>query len=300
MYNYVQPTYLPVCERIIVIGDVHGDIFRLMHTLYDLNIVSRDMKWVADPPNTIVVQLGDQIDSLSRTNVTPWEVLPDTEVLIQMDNLDNIARSGGGRILSLIGNHEIMNFLGEFSYVSEKSKEKYDLETRQRMFRPGNRFASILAKRNIVLKIGPYLFCHGGILPQHLELVNGNIHVINECVRKILTNSSDISEMDVELFRRIAVEENSILWTRLYLSFSLSNPDLLNSLIDTVMNTTGSSAVFVGHNTVPRVVALSNTRVFLMDTGLSRAYGNEEYQVLEIRTDLNTMEPTYTLLTVKN
>ena len=158
MYNDVQPTYFPIVPRIVVIGDVHGDISRLMNILYKLKIISTDMKWIAEPANTIVVQLGDQIDSLNRGATVEWEVLPDIEVVLEMDKLDKIARNGGGRILSLIGNHEIMNFIGEYSYVSEKSKQVYDIEKRRKIFAPGSKISTILAKRNIIIKIGDYLF----------------------------------------------------------------------------------------------------------------------------------------------
>ena len=180
MYNDVQPTYFPIVPRIVVIGDVHGDISRLMNILYKLKIISTDMKWIAEPANTIVVQLGDQIDSLNRGATVEWEVLPDIEVVLEMDKLDKIARNGGGRILSLIGNHEIMNFIGEYSYVSEKSKQVYDIEKRRKIFAPGSKISTILAKRNIIIKIGDYLFCHGGLLPHHLDLVNNNLHIYND------------------------------------------------------------------------------------------------------------------------
>lgn len=297
MYNDVQPTYFPIVPRIIVIGDVHGDISRLLNMLYKLKVISPEMKWIAEPPNTIVIQLGDQIDSLNRGSQVDWEVLPDIEVVLEMDKLDKIARAGGGRILSLLGNHEIMNFIGEFSYVSENSKKKYDIEKRQKIFAPGNTISTILAKRNIVIKIGQYLFCHGGLLPHHLDLVNNNLHIFNENVRKILMTPNP-EQADKQLFFMSSLDPNSILWTRQYFELALTNEDLLNGIIDTVLARTDSKVIFVGHNTVPKITPVANMRVFLTDAALSRSYGNEQYQVLEILTDLQTNEPTYNVLCV--
>lgn len=297
MYNEAQPTNFPLVPRILVIGDVHGDISRLMNILYKLNIISHDMKWIAEPANTIVIQLGDQIDSLNRANPNQWEVLPDIEVMLEMDKLDKIARAGGGRILSILGNHEIMNFIGEFAYVSEKSKETYDIEKRRKLFAPGNKLSAILAKRNIIIKIGPYLFCHGGLLPHHLDLVNNNLHIFNENVRKILM-TPDPTQEDKQLFYMSSIEPNSILWTRQYFELGFTNEDLLNNIIDNVLERTESRAIFVGHNTVAKITPVANTRVFLTDAALSRSYGNEQYQVLEILTDLQTNEPTYNVFNI--
>jgi len=299
MYNDVQPTYFPITERIIVIGDVHGDIFRLMEALYILNIISRDMKWIAEPKNTIVVQLGDQIDSLTRGGDPSWEVLPDIEVMLQMDKLDRIARLGGGRVLSLLGNHEIMNCLGEFSYVSAKSKETYDIDKRRKLFEPGNFLNTILAKRNIVLKIGPYLFCHGGLLPQHLDSVNNNLHIMNDCIRRIIT-LNNISEQDKLLFNLLALEQSSILWTREYLNMSVVNPDTLNALIDIILERTNCKAICVGHNTVQNITPVANRKLFFVDAALSRAYSTTKFQILEILTDLNTEDSTFNIFDIKN
>jgi len=298
MYNESQPTYLPLVERIVVIGDVHGDISRLMECLYGLNIISRDMKWIAQPANTIVVQLGDQIDSMTRGGDPSWEVLPDIEVMLIMEQLDKIAKLGGGRVISLLGNHEIMNVIGDYSYVSPKSRETYDNDKRTKLLKPGNKLNEILAKRNIILKIGPYLFCHGGLLPRHLDLVNNNIHMLNDIVRNILNGNGSGNFMFTELFLALAIHETGILWTREYVALSHTDPDELNELITDVLNRTESKAIFVGHSTMPQITPLANTRVFLMDTGLSRAYGTQQYQVLEIRTNMENGEPTYNVMTV--
>ena len=53
-------------NRIIVIGDIHGDIKRFKSILIDSKIINNNFEWIAEPPNTIIVQLGDQIDSLNR------------------------------------------------------------------------------------------------------------------------------------------------------------------------------------------------------------------------------------------
>ena len=53
------PTYLDATKRIIVIGDIHGDIGILCSCLYMANIINHKFEWIAQPADTIVVQMGD-------------------------------------------------------------------------------------------------------------------------------------------------------------------------------------------------------------------------------------------------
>ena len=78
-------------SRIIVIGDLHGDIAMLCSCLYMANIIDTNMEWIAEPRNTVVVQIGDQLDSLNRDNTNEWEKLPDIKLLQFTDQLDVIA-----------------------------------------------------------------------------------------------------------------------------------------------------------------------------------------------------------------
>lgn len=283
MYNEAQATFFHPPGRLVVIGDVHGDVQRFLQCLYATKVFNTHLEWIAEPRDTLVVQLGDQIDSLSRTGSAPeWENLCDVEMLTLADRLDQIARLGGGRVLSLLGNHEIMNVEGEFSYVSPASTEKMPLVRRQRMFQPGGDLAKILAKRNLVLKIGSMVFCHAGILPHHLILVDNHIHMLNEVMRKYLRNKP-LTEEELIIFKTAIMDMQGILWTRMYVELSEANGSVFREAIESVLERLSAKRIFIGHNTVMNVTSLLEGKVFLMDAGLSRAYGTDRLQCLDIR-----------------
>jgi len=97
----------PHSQRVVIIGDVHGDLKRFKNILKHANIINDDLEWIASPPETIVVQLGDQVDSLNRhPDIQNWEVLEDWNMLHFTNSLHNIAKEKGGKVISLIGNHE--------------------------------------------------------------------------------------------------------------------------------------------------------------------------------------------------
>jgi len=270
MYNDCHYEY-PECNRIIVIGDIHGDLKRFKNILIDAKIINNNLEWIAQPPNTIIVQLGDQIDSANRTNtVNNWEVLEDTDMLYFTNTLDNIAISKGGRVISLIGNHELMNTQGNFSYVSNKSNK----ENRKNDYLPNGKLSTILSKRPVVLKIGKLFFCHAGLKKCHLDFLksyNKDIAYVNTVWKKYMLGEMN-NIHDMILFEKMLIDNDSILWNR-ELDTKEDNIYTLNEIECIYM--------FIGHNTVENVALLNGTTWFA-DTGISRAYGKSSYQYIDI------------------
>ncbi|ARF09877.1 hypothetical protein Indivirus_4_49, partial [Indivirus ILV1] len=57
---------LPKQERIIAIGDLHGDYNLTLEVLKLANVIDHNNKWIGG--NTYVVQIGDQLDNCRPTN----------------------------------------------------------------------------------------------------------------------------------------------------------------------------------------------------------------------------------------
>ena len=268
IYEYPNP------DRLVIIGDIHGDIKRFKNILIDANIINNNIEWIAEPPNTIVIQMGDQIDSLNRTEDNDWEVIEDIEMLKFTDLLDKIAKIKGGTVISLIGNHEFMNILGNYSYVSDKSIANNE-KRRRELFKPNGQLSIILSKRPIIVKIGGLLFCHAGLKISHLFLLNKyekKVSYLNELWSSYtLTNKLGNPE-DAEIFGKIILEDDGILWTR-----NLDTGDELNIML----NSLSCSYMFVGHNVVDGIKFINNN-LWYTDTGISRAFGNKCYQYIDI------------------
>ncbi len=258
-------------SRTIVIGDIHGDLKRFKNILIDANIINNDLEWIAEPQETIVIQLGDQVDSMNRApDIHNWEVLDDITMIHFTDSLDNIAKAKGGRVISLIGNHELMNVIGNFSYVSSKS----NVSNRTDYFKPTGTLSTVLANRPLVIKIGQLFFCHAGIKKQHLDLLHKYekpVSYINEIWRQFMLTGT-ISVNDKELFDKLLLDMDGILWTR-----TVDDNDDMN----TVLNTIGCEYIFIGHTTVEKVQLVGN-RLWYVDTGISRAFGSMSYQYIDI------------------
>jgi hypothetical protein len=218
--------------------------------------------------------MGDQVDSINRDPaLDDWEVLPDVEMIYFTDLLNKIARSKGGRVISLIGNHELMNTIGNYSYVSSNSLNG-GIRKRHDLFRPDGELSAILSQRPIVVKIGCLLFCHAGLTLGHLDVLtryNKDISYLNSIWKNFIKNNAILLE-DREIFETIIMANEGILWTR-----DLNEPDDIVKLLERL----GCIYMFVGHTVVDRI-KLINNRIWYTDTGISRAFGNTSYQYIDI------------------
>jgi len=143
-YVYIPITFPPQ-DRIIVIGDLHGSYDLTISALKIAKVIDNDKNWIGK--NTFIVQCGDQIDSCrpdkykcDHPEATINDKPDDIKILHFFTSLNKKAMKSGGRVISLLGNHELMNVLGNINYVSYenlkalskkknyKKHEKYQLQ----------------------------------------------------------------------------------------------------------------------------------------------------------------------------
>jgi hypothetical protein len=92
-------------ERVVAIDDIHGDFDHYMATLEAAGLVDKRGRWAGG--ETHLVQVGDLPDRG-----------PDTrEIIEHISKLAKQAQRAGGRVHSLIGNHEVMNVTGDLRYL---------------------------------------------------------------------------------------------------------------------------------------------------------------------------------------
>ena len=274
---------LPSATRVVVIGDIHGDLQRLVKCLYASKLINTKLEWVAEPADTVLVQLGDQVDSLNRTTGQSWEKMVDLEVVKFMEAVRKAAEKKGGKVVSILGNHEIMNVFGNFMYVSPPSMEKSGGENgRRQIFRPGSELCKkILSKRPVVCKVGSLVFCHGGLLPQHLYAVQGNIKFLNEVVQKMLLGEH-LHPLESDILSVVINDANGIIWSRFYHE---SSEEMVRETLESLHGIMGTTALVLGHTPQQRIMSRANGAVWFADVGISRSFGTQEYQLLEIWHD---------------
>jgi len=235
-YSYI-PTIIKPQKRIIAIGDVHGGYDLTIDVLKIAKVIDDDLNWIGG--ETYIVQCGDQIDSCrpneykcDHPKATENDKPDDKKILNFFTDLNIKAIKHGGRVLSLLGNHEIMNVMGNINYVSyenlksvgspESSKSLIESgkENRRKMFEPGSEYGKFLGCTRIpIIIIGDFLFVHGGIVPafnKMLKIKNRyDLYKLNYAIRKWLLDL-DMEEINKESMSSIINgTDNSMFWNRI-------------------------------------------------------------------------------------
>ena len=105
---WAEPAKVPAeaPETIVAIGDVHNDFDDFVAILRHTGLIDNQKRWTGG--NTTFVQVGDLLDRGPKPR----------EVMDLMMALEKEAASAGGRVVSLLGNHEVMNIMGDLRYVT--------------------------------------------------------------------------------------------------------------------------------------------------------------------------------------
>tara|TARA_B100000768_G_C11249021_1_gene363192 strand:- start:350 stop:1423 length:1074 start_codon:yes stop_codon:yes gene_type:complete len=289
-------------EKIVVIGDLHGDWNATINSLKTANLI-KDIpgekykkKWIG--ADTILVQLGDQIDRcrLDRGpchfhNATKNDEASDIKILEFFTELHKQASKKGGAVYSILGNHEMMNVVGDFKYVSRENLMEFSedgtlesgINKRKKLFKPGNKYANFLAcTRKVAMVIGKNLFIHAGIVP---EIANKyKVKDINSIVALFLFDK--LKEQDK--YNDLLINPStSPYWTRLLGNLNRSsNKQYISSICDIIFksgmlsnllgtkNIHSIERIFIGHTPqmLKGINTICNNKIYYMDVGVSQAF----------------------------
>ncbi len=274
--------------------------------------IEYEMKWVGG--NTHIVQVGDQIDRC-RPNGTytcdhPKAIDPeqdedsDIKILKLFTNLHEQAVEDGGAVISLLGNHELLNALGEVQYVSFKGLtnmlKKYKVEgitfndgeeARKHAFQPGNEYGKFLGcTRNATVIIGSNLFVHAGIIDKLVNQLKftGNMDLINIniLIKKWLFGLAKTNQV-AEIVR----SQDSMFWTRILGSLPSNlpadNPECSDN-ISQVLKIFNVDKMIIGHT--PQSFLLTKDingtcgdKIWRVDNGSSSAFDTFDKHFLEYK-----------------
>lgn len=228
---------------------------------------------------TVLVQTGDQLDRAGG----------EEEILKLLAELEVEAPKAGGKLVVLNGNHETMNVLGDFRYVTEDALDDFTgaepaspfaksitgpFKDRARAFLPGGQMAVQLAHRPVVAQVGDTVFVHAGVRQAHVE---GGLESLNREVQAFFRGETARPPSGM-------VDADGPLWTRIY-----GGPELSSAVcaeLVTTLSALGAKRLVVGHTVqAAGITSACEERVFRIDVGLSRAYGENAPEALEIRGD---------------
>jgi len=285
-------------ERIVAIGDLHGDYTNYMATLRAAGLVDAKGKWSAG--KTHLVQTGDIPDRG-----------PDTRKIIEhITKLAKQAERQGGYVHNLIGNHEAMNVYGDLRYVTDgefeafvtkksaKMRDRVYEITMQRLaasdpeafaalpadyreqwnlkhplgwvehrqawdpaWNPEGEYATWVMDKKVAVRINDILFVHGGISGFYCQ------NSLESMTDKVVGGLRHFDPANAGILE----DSFGPLW---YRGLSEVEPTAAAETVDAILATHDIKHIAVGHTPTGGVVwPTYDGKVLMIDTGISRVYG---------------------------
>ncbi len=292
-------------ERVVAVGDLHGDYDHFLAILQGIKIIDADLHWAAGP--THLVQMGDIMDRGPQAR----------RIIDLLMNLEKEAEAAGGRVHCLIGNHEELNMVGiVFDYADYVTVEQFrdflpdtyrqkreaeflklwrvrhrsdpsqaaptadelrafwsdvltsDADARQRYvdhFR--SYYGPWILQHNVVIKINDTVFVHGGISPKYSLI---RLADINDRIRAELREVMAGKEFTpTYLFAR-----DGPLWDR---DLAQQDEAGFQDGVDRILANLQAQHIVIGHSptSIPSAKAMERFggKVWVIDTGISAYFG---------------------------
>jgi predicted transcriptional regulator len=296
-------------ERVVVIGDLHGDYESFIKILRGTQVVDDDLLWAAG--KTHFVQTGDIMDRG-----------PDArKILDLLIRLEKEAEAAGGMVHVLLGNHEELNLTGivfssnsdyvtldQFiSFLPDSYRKQQEDSLRKKITKlhaQGRRisekqaidafwnsqikdpsaqrlyvlnlneeYGPWLRRLNVAIKINDVIFVHGGISEKYSKW---GLKEINDLYRMELTDICRAlrnSEPPRIIQLSIIYRSDSPLWYRELATVAEAD---LKEEVDAILKNLGARAMIIAHTPVipqtPRDMQRFGGRIWIVDTGISRVY----------------------------
>eukprot|EP00899_Mesostigma_viride_P005338 jgi/Mesvir1/14805/Mv05444-RA.1 len=271
--------------RVVAIGDLHGDLHNTLGSLQLAGLINSTHQWVGG--SATLVQTGDIVD---RGNSS-------LEIYQLFQRLAVEAQAVGGRIIHLMGNHEVMNLLNDLRYVSrveltkvglaavKEAGNQVDVEIssltssqRQRLIQLG--LARWRALFSATGRLGRWiranfkvaavegrgkcrtLFVHAGLVPEFAQL--GLAALQQEMMDTIAGTTGGMRTP-------LILGEMGPVWVR---EFALGHKKDVCAMLRTTLDMFNATRMVVGHTVQHggRFTQRCDGQLVLIDVGISSAY----------------------------
>jgi hypothetical protein len=298
--------------RVVAVGDVHGAYDGFFSVLRFTGIVDDKGHWAGGQAH--LVQTGDVLDRGAQA----------PKALDLLMRLESEAKKAGGAVHALLGNHEVMNMLGDLRYLNKEEYEQFKtpeseslrqkfvesaLDRAQKNAKAAGQTFDAAAYRAKLLEQVPPGFVertqafsaegkYGKWLREHpvIVKVNGVLFLHGGLTPEVAALGCDAINQNVhrEITDDIAKTLQSPLTT---LAAGESGPLWFRGLakedettflptVERVLQLLGARAVVVGHSVTGtgRITPRFGGRVVGIDVGMTGAYGGH-LGALEVKAD---------------
>jgi len=271
-------------SKIIAISDIEGNFNALSSFLINNKVIDEQYNWIFGDGHLVLN--GDFFDRGQNVNQVLWLIYA----------LEGKAEKQNGKVHFINGNHEIMNLYGDVSHSDHRyievakqiSKKKHWDEASKLLYSNKSELGRWLRTKNVIEKIGPYIFVHGGLNKKLLE-ADLSLSQINIIAKEYYGKRYSIKDNDTN--KKLVVQsQSSPYWDRslaastLYKTMFFFNGSSLKattpSELDNILNHYGANKVVIGHTVVDNVSNDYDGKVIRIDVKHSTEKNNAKTQGL--------------------
>lgn len=250
-------------SRQFVISDIEGNFGALRKLLQGNGVIDANYNWTFG--NGHLVLIGDFVDRGKQV----------TEVLWLIYSLEEKAKTAGGYVHFILGNHEIMNMSNDLRYLNPKYVEGAMLlnEHFMELYGENSELGRWLRTKNIMEKIGDMLYTHGGI-SAHINQANLSVSGINKLARPFY---ADTNYLYTNPKLDIIYSDLGPFWYRGYYQ---GKEKARTGQIDSTLSWFGAEKIVTGHTPVAeKISSWYNGKV--INTDVHHAEGKSEALLIE-------------------
>ena len=278
----IEPSIYTLPEKFLAISDIEGNLEAFVMLLNDAGVMDTNYNWTFE--NGHLFFIGDMFDR--GNNVT--------ECLWLLYRLESQAEVLGGKIHFVVGNHDMMNMIFDFRYVAQKYLTNVQLmnETLESIYANDTELGRWLRTKNIIEKVKPFIFLHGGLSPE-VDALNLSYDQINYWGRYRMDSVCQCN--DCEIIN--GGSDYGIYWYR-----DMADELLTQQQVDTIISNFDGEMVVIGHTVFDNITLLYEEKVICIDldhkdnfmAGYMSALYYEDGNLYDFYTD--GVNQTYTFL----
>ncbi|CBZ50434.1 metallophosphoesterase, related [Neospora caninum Liverpool] len=261
-------------SRILAVGDLHGDIGNTMLLLYGAGVVDEDGNWIGG--DSLLIQTGDVVDRG-----------PDGKRIYDyLSTLSAQAKERGGKIVQLLGNHDVMNVCGDFRYAHPAETMEFGgAAGRRQQFMDDGHYGKMLRSFPASIKVNGVIFAHAGIPSEFAAVGLGKLtqqlheELADDCkLHNVRFYNEAMGLRTGDLF---VAGSHGPLWTRV---FSMGQMTKICEELEKALGILESEKMVIGHTVQEsgNIEFYCDGRLILIDTGISRYVANSP-RMLEIQ-----------------
>lgn len=232
-----------------ILSDIEGEYEQFVKLLRKARVITVHDNWRFG--NGKLVIAGDLTDRGDKV----------FECIDLIRKLERQAKSEGGEVVVVLGNHEIMNMQGDFRYVHNKyiidTTKKVPTQDYVKSFADTSDVGMWLRSKNIIEKVDDLLILHGGISDSIL-LMHQTLESINSTAKQFYK----IPRKEVPKTFQYLTGASGPYW---YRGYFIDTPGL-QSLVDRTLRQYNVQKIVVGHTVVDHVSFKYAGKVIAVDT----------------------------------